>query len=287
MLSEGNARKALHILIPVFLALFSICICTKKLPEMKLYTQTIESLDESRDVVAKLTTGCMGLSLVIDFLPEDYGSSLAGALAEFDKYFVLLLVAIFLERMLAIEGTSIALTYLFPAACATHIVAFLTKRDGLDIIAKKIATLAVAIALVVPFGTRLAAVVGQNYLEYVNETIDSAAQYSTAIGDNLTETDEDNEQTLIERFSGAISSAITSIKDIADNLKVVITKFMNSIAILIVTTCVVPAATFYFLMWLLGQLFSIDTSRAMMAMRIPEVWGKRSRKDDGESGGER
>ncbi len=258
MLSEKKAKMLLHILIPVFLALFSIFILTKKLPELKLYTETIESLDESSDVVAKLTAGCMGLSLVIDFLPDDYGSSLAGTLADFDKYLVLLLIAIFLEKMLVTEGTAIAFTYLFPAACVTYIVAFLTNRCSIEIFARKLAALALTIALVVPCGTHLANTVGKTYLEYVDVTIESAEQYSSTISDNLTATDEGEAQTLIERFSDAISSAITSIKDIADNLKVTISKFMNSIAILIVTTCIVPAAMFFFLMWILGQLLSID-----------------------------
>ena len=266
MLSVKHAKWLLHLLLPLFLALFSIFICTKKVPETKFYNTTIECLDESRDVVAKLTAGTMGLSLVIDFLPDDYGSSLANALAGFDKYFVLLLVAIFLERIIIIEGTAMAFAYLFPAACAVYVLSFLIKREGLEIIAKKIAALAVAIVLVVPCGTHLANTLGQNYLAYVNETIDNAEQYSSAIGDELTESDENESQTLIEKFSDAISSAITSIKDIADNIKVVITKFMNSIAILIVTTCIVPAATFFFLLWIFQQLFSIDFSHSVKTL---------------------
>ena len=169
MLSEKRARWILHLVLPLFIALFSIFICADKVPETKFYQESIESLEDSQSMVTKLTAGTMGLSLVINFLPEDYGNSLADALADFDKYFVLLLVAIFLEKLIAVEGTAMSFIFLIPAACIAYAAAFLTRWEGLKVVARKMSVLALTIVLVIPCGTHLANALGQKYLQYVED----------------------------------------------------------------------------------------------------------------------
>lgn len=259
MLSVKQAKWLLHLLLPVFIAVFSIFVCSKKFPETQFYTESIESLEESQEIVTKLTAGTLGLSLIINFLPDDYGSSLADSLTDLNKYFVLLLVAIFLEKLIAVEGSAIAFTYLIPAACALYFLSYLFKREAFIVLVKKIAILALALILMIPCGTHFANTVGSDYLNYVDTTIEESQTYTSEVSDTLTLSDDS--QTLIEKFSTAISSAISSIKDIASNIKNVISKFMNSIAILIIINCIVPALMFIFFLWLLQQITSIDFSK--------------------------
>ncbi len=259
MLSVKHAKWLLHFLLPLFIAVFSICVCSKKFPETQFYTESIESLEESQETVTKLTAGTLGLSLLINFLPDDYGSSLADSLTELNKYFVLLLVAIFLEKLIAVEGSTIAFTYLIPAACALYLFSYFFKQEAFLRLVKKIAILALALILVIPCGTHFANTVGSEYLDYVDTTIEETQDNTSKLSDTLTLSDDS--QTLIEKFSTVISSAISSIKDIAGNIKNIISKFMISIAILIITNCIVPALMFIFFLWILQQITSIDFSK--------------------------
>ena len=259
MLSVKQTKWLLHILLPLFIAVFSIFVCSKKFPETQFYTESIESLEESQATVTQLTAGTMGLSLIINFLPDDYGSSLADSLTDLNKYFVLLLVAIFLEKLIAVEGSTIAFTYLIPAACALYLFSYFFKQDAFMVLVKKIATLALALILVIPCGTHFANTIGSDYLNNVDTTLEESQTYTSEISDTLTLSDDS--QTLIEKFSNVISTAISSVKDIAGNIKNVISKFMNSIAILIITNCIVPALMFIFFLWILQQITSIDFSK--------------------------
>lgn len=259
MLSVKQAKWLLHFLLPLFIAVFSICVCSKKFPETQFYTESIESLEESQETVTKLTAGTLGLSLIINFLPDDYGSSLADSLTELNKYFVLLLVAIFLEKLIAVEGSTIAFTYLIPAACALYLFSYFFKQEAFLRLVKKIAILALALILVIPCGTHFANTVAGDYLDYVDTTIEETQDNTSKLSDTLTQSDDS--QTLIEKFSTVISSAISSIKDIAGNIKNIISKFMISIAILIIINCIVPALMFIFFLWILQQITSIDFSK--------------------------
>ncbi len=283
MLSTKNAKWLLHLLIPLFIALFSFFVCAQKVSELNFYTETIESLEQSEDTVTKLTAGALGLSVIINFLPDDYGNSLANALTNLDKYFVLLLVAIFLERLIVVEGTYIAFSYMIPIACALFALSFIFKKSAIQAFAKKIAILALAIVLVIPCGTHLSNAIGKDYLEYVNTTIEQSENYSNNTNENLTE--NDTSKTLIEKMAATISSAITSVKDIANNIKNIISKFMNSIAILIVTTCLMPVLMFFFFLWILQQLFSLNfikSTSSMLPDKTHEVFREDSNKYDSE-----
>ncbi len=281
MLSAKRAKWLLHILIPIFIMLFSMLVCVKKYPEIPFYKESIESLEKSQDTVTKLTAVTLGISLVIDYLPDDYGSSLSKTLTDMDKYFVLLLAAIFLERIIAVEGSALAFTYLIPVACILYICSFIFKQKPVKVIANKIAILSLAIILVIPCSTHLGNVAGERYLDYVDSTIEETQNYTSKISDKLTESDDS--QTLIEKFANAVSVAINSIKDIAKDIKAAIAKFMNSIAILIITTCVVPALTFIFFLWILQQIFSFDFLKASKQLIYKDGEGKKQISEfDGE-----
>ncbi len=272
-----------HFVLPFLILLLSISLLGKAVPAIPFISSSVTSLDESKQTVTDFTAAALGLSVAITFLPDDIGSSLADALTELDKYFVLILVAIFLEKLLVTSGIDLVFRWILPAACILWMVSgllllckgsevahrfpylkrFSSYSAALQGFTKKLLILCVAMVLTVPCGTHLANTVGAQYQEYVQQTVEETGSATASITDNVTAGDDD--ATILERITGAVSSVIDGVKDLADYCKTALQKFMNSIAILLITTCVIPVLTFLFLLWVMKNLFAPPQE-----MKLPE-----------------
>ncbi len=272
--SPALRLSLLHFVLPFLVLLLSVSVLGKAVPESAFITSSVDSLEESKQTVTDFTAAALGLSVAITFLPDDIGTSLADALTELDKYFILILAALFLEKLLVTSGVALVFRWLLPAACILWMLAgllLLCREIGLcrrypglqrlsslsahlQNLARKLLILCLAAVLAVPCGTHLADTVGAQYQEYVQQTVTETGDATSTITDKVTAGDDD--ASVLERVTGAISSAIEGVKDLADYCKTALQKFMNSIAILLITTCVIPVLTFLFLLWILKNLFS-------------------------------
>lgn len=266
MLSTTTAKKCIRFLIPIFIAILSICVLSKRIPETKLVTSSIESLEKSEKTVERFTIAALSTSVAITFLPDDIGSSIADSLASLDKYFIIILVAIFLEKLILTHGTAAAFTVVIPLACALLIAFFITKKPTLKVLAQKVFVLALAVILVIPCGTKISETVCANYLEYVDEVITETDSKSNTVSEIITSVDE--EQSILEKISDAFKSAVSSVNDMISYFKAVIKKCITAIAILIVTTCVIPVLTFAIFIWIVKQLFNVPWNLTPIARNV-------------------
>ena len=65
------------------------------------------------------------------------------------------------------------------------------------------------------------------------------------------------DKTIFEKLSDLFQTAINGIADLLLHFQNTIRRCMNSIAILILTNCLMPLLTFFILKWMLGELFQI------------------------------
>lgn len=266
MLSVDTAKKLLKYIIPLFIAIFSICILSKQVPKASFINSSIESIEESEKTVERFTIAALSTSVAISFLPDDIGSSIADSLAEMDKYFIAILVALYLEKLMLTYGTAAAFKFVIPAACALLAAAFITKKDFLKNLATKVFIFAIAMVLVIPCGTKLADTICVNYKAYVDEVITETEDKSATVSEIITTTDED--ESILDKISAAFKSAISSVTDLITYFKAVIKKCITAIAILILTTCVIPVLTFILFIWIVKQLFNISWNPAPIVRNV-------------------
>ena len=65
------------------------------------------------------------------------------------------------------------------------------------------------------------------------------------------------DKSIFEKLSDLFQTAIRDISDLMLHFQNTIRKCMNAIAILILTNCLMPLLTFFFLKWILRELFQI------------------------------
>lgn len=255
MLSAKHAALAVKILSLSLIAALSFFVAAAALPESGFVRDSVESVEDSSDAVMKLSAATLSASLAISALPDDFATPLADSLADMNLYFVAILVVLFLEKILIRYGIKAAFEILIPLACAAGILFVTTRRRFLKGLATRLCILGLAAAFVVPCSTRISKIVASDLRAYVNDTIEETEAGAGKLHEAMEGGAED--QTIFEKLSDLFQTAIRDISDLMLHFQNTIRRCMNSIAILILTNCLMPLLTFFLLKWILKELFQI------------------------------
>ena len=255
MLSEKHAALAIKILSLTLVAALSFFVATTKLPESNFVKDSLESLEDTSNTVMKLSAATLSASLAISALPDDFATPLADSLADMNIYFIAILVVLFLEKILIRYGMKAAFAILIPLACFVGILFIATKKNILKGLAIRLCVLGLAVAFVVPCNTHITNIVASDLTAYVNDTIEETEGGAGKLNEAMEGGAED--KTIFEKLSDLFQTAIHDISDLMLHFQNTIRRCMNSVAILILTNCLMPLLTFFVLKWILKETFQI------------------------------
>lgn len=249
----------LKVSILVFIMALSIFVASSVVSKCSLFTRSIESLDDSQEVVMAVTGATLGVSVAITFLPDDYASPLADTLADMSTYFVILLGMILFEKLLITVGVPFIFRFIIPAGIILLIVYYISHKKIIRTIAYKLLAFAIVIILAVPLGTSVSKWLCSSSLDYVNETVTQAQDGSDKI-EEISESSS-SDKSFYETVSSVFDSAIEGVTDLFNYYKGIIQKFINTIAIMMLAYLVVPFVTFLLMLWFMNQLFLFESFR--------------------------
>ena len=281
MLSKKYAEPVRNILVLVLIGVFSFFVITSWLPDRGFIKDSIKSVEESSNTVMKFSAATLSTSLAISALPDDFATPLADSLADMNIYFIAILVMLHFEQLLIRYGVKLAFAIAIPVACGIGILSILLKKELLKGIAARVAVLGLAVALVVPCSTHITNYVAADLTAYVENTIadteDGADKLNEAM-DGGTE-----EQTIFEKLSDLFQTAINDMSNLLTHFQNTIRKCMNSIAILILTNCLMPIVNFFILKWILKETFHIALPMPQMRRKHHFESGSGSGPNDSRS----
>ena len=281
MLSKKYAESVRNILILVLIGVFSFFVITSWLPDRGFIQDSIESVKESSNTVMKFSAATLSTSLAISALPDDFATPLADSLADMNIYFIAILVMLHFEQLLIRYGVKLAFAIAIPVACGIGILSILLKKELLKGIAARVAVLGLAVALVVPCSTHITNYIAADLKAYVENTIADTEDG----GDKLNEAMEGGteEQTMFENLSDLFQTAINDMSNLMTHFQNTIRKCMNSIAILILTNCLMPIVNFFILKWILKETFHIALPMPQMRRKHHFESGSGSGPNDSKS----
>ena len=117
---------------------------------------------------------------------------------------------------------------------------------------------------VIPFSIHFTEKISEDYLVYVDETIAEANGGAEKIYEIKNE--NPNEDTFLSKISDIFVNAYQGVKDLFTYFNNLFKRCVNSIAIIIVITFVLPLLTLLFFKWLLKELFSLK-----LDISVPKV----------------
>ena len=270
-------EKLAKILFMIFLMVLSLSVLTRIIPESKFVQETIQHLEESQNTIMKFSGTTIATSLSLSALPNDFASPLASTVSDLNTYFIFIFAVLFVEKLVVIEGIKIALVWMIPAACILYIAAILTSKEMFKNFAKKLLILGISIIMVIPISTHFTETVCADYLTYVDETIEEADAGVNKINELMAEENED--ATFFDKLTDAFKTAIRDVNDLLAYFKNVVKKCVNSVAVMIVTTFVLPMLTMLLFRWLLTELFALHLPVPKVSVKLPKELKKRFTKE--------
>lgn len=253
MLTTKQATVTLKFVIPIFIAIVSICVLSFHVPKTKYISQTQESLDHSRETMMKFSGAAVATSAALSALPGDFGTPIANELASLTKYFVFLFAVIFVEKLITTQGIHIAFVYIIPIACGLFMLAVAMKKEAVKKFSYKIAILGCALIIIVPVSTHFTDYICAEYLEYVENTIEETKSGADKINGVVSENDK--KTNLFDKLSDVCNTAMNGVNELIEYFNNMLKKCINSIAIMFVTSFVMPIVILLIFRWLLKELF--------------------------------
>lgn len=279
-------------------AMFSATVLADKYSSPDAYKHEIEQLDNRKSVTASMSVAAAIASAGASFIPDDTCTPIAQQLAEISKDLGLVTGAIILEKYaMTILGAAL-FRWILPcalvlgAACAIAPGSFVIKAP----IVAAVGRVLLASFLVwysVPLGVRMSDMILATYETTINDAIADAelaselAQQDAEQSDGDEEPAEDSGISLdnisIEMFVDAISgisstvagklnsaarSAEYKVEVLVAWAKAVLTQLTEGFAVLVVTTCVIPALVPLFMFWLV-KLFFQPSSWMQLVGQVP------------------
>lgn len=270
----GEMNPRLRIVCAVVLAvlaLASVFVLGRFATDPAVYKGTVEVLDAKKDTVMSLMAASTASSAALSVLPGDMGTPIAEKLVDLSSNFLVVLAAIYLEKyLLTIMGFA-SFRVLIPFACAFMIgaLALWNNPKGRLMFSRlsvKLVLFALIIVAVVPVSVFVSGMIEQTYQASIDETIQSAEQTTDAIEKSTEETEKEN-KTGLSNPLGALTAVPETIAGLTDAARNSLNRFIEALAVMIVTSCVIPILVLLFFLWLARIVLGVNIEIPQMGRR--------------------
>ena len=288
-----NKQKCITAAVLLLVAILSVTVIGKCASVPENHQKTIASLDEKKQTVMELTAASTVTSALITLLPGDTATPIAEKMADVSGYLLIVLCAIYLEKYLVTITGYVAFTYLIPAACVLWMLNLFFENATVRKLAAKLAVFGLAIFLVVPASVKISDLIGDTYQAQIEATIEDAkntqnilensdlvkdgstteANGTDAAGsaqnkDNSTSGSTTN---IFDWAKDAISSATDSVANVVENVAISsedlvqkvensLNHFIEAVAVMIITSCVIPMLVLLLFFWMVKIGLDVDLS---------------------------
>ncbi len=282
-------KKCTLFLTWLLIGILSFTVIGKYAAAPESHQATITSLDEKKNTVLELTMATTATSAVITLLPGDIGTPIAEKVADLSGYLLIVLCAIFLEKYLVTITGYAAFKIFIPAACALFATNLFARNQSLDRLARKLLIFGICIFLVVPASVKASDLIEHTYQVQIDAALEEAKGTEQllensveAAADNASESSISGNQTsqsqqtaensnLWQKAKDALSGAKESVASVVENVTISseelvqkvetsLSHFVEAVAVMLITSCVIPLLVLFVFFWLIKILVDVDLS---------------------------
>ena len=273
-MENEKQKKIIFALIPIVIALLSFFVIARFTSSTEFNAKTIQSLDDKKTTVLELAAASTAASAAITLIPGDVGTPIANKLADLSSYFLIVLCAIYLEKYLVTITGYAAFKILVPIACVFFSGYLLWRQEILRVVAQKFLLFGLAVYLVIPASVKVADMIETTYASSIESTIETAKQTTDEIESETGESgqvddkssneksqsdsDSDSKENAGGFFSGLFNKVQEGVSTATANVENVLNNFIEALAILLVTSCLIPILVLIFFVWLVKMLLGLN-----------------------------
>lgn len=270
-LNDKISKRTIITIVLILIAILSIFVIAKVVGSHAFNASMIESLDEKKETVLKVSLSAAAASTALTLIPGDTAMPIANEIAQLTTYFIVILGAILLEKMLITVIGHVTFTYIIPLACVLGIVYLYTNQEVIRNLAIKLAIFGVVITLAIPTSIGASEMIYASYEDSVNQTIETAEANNAYIEEKKNELAEEDQNwfdkigTYLNDLSTKVGSNIT---DMIKKGEQTLSSFMDAIAVLIITTCIIPLIVILIFSWIIKILFGFDSGLSLRTFNV-------------------
>lgn len=254
-----------RIAVPILIALVSLFVLAPHYSDVKSYDETIATLDAEKENVVKLTGASTAAAAAITLLPGDICTPVAEKLMDLTKDFTIVLCAIYFEKfMLTVVGYFV-FQWILPLSSMAFLLAELIGRTWLRSLAVRVFIFGVCVFLMIPVSVKISTLINTAYQDSIDATISSAQESAQEIRGAAEETEavqieeEKNVfEKLFEKAGESVTALTQSITEATERLKSTVDRYIDALAVMIVTSCVIPIVVIVAFLYLAKALIGID-----------------------------
>ena len=234
-MENEKQKKIIFALIPIVIALLSFFVIARFTSSTEFNAKTIQSLDDKKTTVMELTAASTAASAAITLIPGDVGT---------------------------------------PIACVFFSGYLLWRKEILRVVAQKFLLFGLAVYLVIPASVKVADMIETTYASSIESTIETAKQTTDEIESETGESGQVDDKSSNEKsqsdsdsaskenaggfFSGLFNKVQEGVSTATANVENVLNNFIEALAILLVTSCLIPILVLIFFVWLVKMLLGLN-----------------------------
>lgn len=293
---KTNTTKCIIAIVLIVIGILSFTTVSQYASSPEHHKTTIASLDDKKETVLELTAATPATSALITLLPGDTATPIAEKMADLSTYLLVVLCAVFLEKYLVTITGYAAFRYLIPAACILFLINLVVDNSTIRRLANKLLIFGLAIFIVVPASVKMSDLIENTYQAQIESAMKEAKETQNIVGDvsdstetASTETEnetpgnkEDSSKSdtvsdsgvlgFLDKAKDAISNAKESVGDAVNSVAIsseelvkkvenTLNRFIEAVAVMIITSCVIPILVLVFFFWLIKILLEVDVTK--------------------------
>lgn len=253
------SKRSTWVVILILIAFLSMFVFSKVASSPEFHDNTIEALDEKKLTVMELTAATATASTLIASLPGDATSPLANQLIALSEYLLLIIGVIFFEKMLLTLTGYVTFSFLIPISCLLFGIYLFAKNDVLKQLATKLIVFGIVTFMVVPVSVKVSNLIEATYEININQTIEDTKNFDAAIEDNVDDNAEESFWNgLVSKTKDVVAGIGNGVSEVVEKCEKLLSNFIDAVAVLFITSCVIPIVVLLFMVWIIKLIFGIN-----------------------------
>ena len=270
-------KKIICIIICVAIGAASFFWAAPTAQNPESYEKTIATLDSLENKALVMTASSTALATAAAMVPGDVTNPIANKLADVAGYMVIVYVAIIMEKYLLAMTGLVAFKILLPIALAAIGISFFLKGETgkvtLRRLACKLAVLGILLWALVPTSALVTNIINDTYdmsygvetelEEGVLESIDEIEAEEEATEKSGEEEKEDFSiknlwNNIVDKTSAVTETVKGKVSDGVVEFQNSLNKMIEGVAVMIVTTCVIPLCVLILFLWIVKNVTGLN-----------------------------
>ena len=246
-------KNAAFSIVLIIIALLSIFVFAPIASSTEFHAKSIKNLDDKKMTVAGITASMTAVATGLALAPGDATTPLSNQIMKISSYMLIIVATIFLEKILLTLTGYLAFKLMIPISCVLLVTYLFLRKNILLKLSCKIAAVGIILFILVPVSINISDFIENNYKDKIND-----AKNAETIITEVTDNDGKNDNNWLSNIKDGITSIGDKASQLMEKGKQVLSNFIDTIALLIITTCVIPIIVLIIMIWIVKIFIGID-----------------------------